>query len=130
MVVLAGREDVAVYFPPETHAKVLAVYVYMRRAMQEIAQGLGITDYELFNTRLLQTIQRLQVLFNPEGLAAPGYSPGLPPSKAESTLSRFGLSPSDPNAEQASPRALGDNPFEAFIEDLFADDADDEDATN
>jgi hypothetical protein len=130
MVVLAGREDIAVYFPPETHAKVLAVYVYMRRAMQEIAQGLGITDYELFNTRLLQTIQRLQVLFNPESLAAPGYSPVSPPSEAEDPLSRFGLSPSGPNSEQVSPRAMEDNPFEAFIEDLFADDdPNDEDQT-
>jgi len=49
MVVLAGRDDLAVYFPPETHPKVLAAYVYVRRAMQEVAQGLDLSDYQKFN---------------------------------------------------------------------------------
>ena len=73
MVLLAGRDDIAVYFPPETHAKVLAVYVYMRRAMQEISLGINLTDYETFNMRLLQEIQRLEKLFNPASLTLPAW---------------------------------------------------------
>ncbi|RPJ02609.1 MAG: hypothetical protein EHM39_01475, partial [Chloroflexi bacterium] len=73
MVLLAARDDIAVYFPPETHPKVLSVYVYMRRAMQEVAQGIDLKDYEHFNARLLQEVQRMEQLFDPAGLNLPSW---------------------------------------------------------
>lgn len=99
MVVLAARDDIAVYFPPETHSKVLAVYVYMRRSMHEVAQGVGLKDYHLFNARLLQAVHRLQNLFDPASLPPPG---------------------SGHSAETKKP-PLKNNPFEEFIEHLFSD---------
>jgi hypothetical protein len=101
MITLAARDDVAVYFPPETHSKVLATYVYARRAMQEVAQGLGIDSHQEFNERLLQAIQRIHSLFSPETL--PVSSPSYRPPTSN------------------------DDPFEAFINELFADD-DEQDA--
>jgi hypothetical protein len=113
MVVLAARDDIAVYFPPETHSKVLAVYVYMRRAMHEIAQGVGIRDYQTFNARLIQTLQRLQSLFDPAHLTA---TPDPKDAEREERTTQLGLFPPE------SPSAPVHNPFEDFIEQLFADD--------
>ena len=120
MVMLAARDDIAVYFPPETHAKVLAVYVYMRRSMQEVAQGIDLADYKTFNTRLIQEIQRLETLFNPSGLTLPTWLHDRhiddPPSPAA------GRPNSHPTPEsEADPTP---DPFEAFIEDLFSSDSD------
>lgn len=112
MVVLAARDDIAVYFPPDTHPKVLAVYVYMRRAIQEVAQGIDLKDYATFNSRLLETIQRLQSLFNPASLAPPGS-----PNTSSNQLGLFPHKKSDP---------IKENPFEAFIEQLFPDDEPDD----
>ncbi|NDJ77355.1 MAG: hypothetical protein GYB65_13965 [Chloroflexi bacterium] len=109
MVVLAARDDVAVYFPPETHSKVLAVYVYMRRAIQEVAQGLSLGDYEEFNTRLLEAVQKLQNLFNPSRLSYPQWL-----EQFEQTEMDLGTLPPQ--------RQDHDNPFEEFIEELFSDD--------
>jgi hypothetical protein len=120
MVMLAARDDIAVYFPPETHAKVLAVYVYMRRSMQEVAQGIDLADYETFNARLIQEIQRLETLFGPSGLTLPTWLHDRhiddPPSPAA------GRPNSHPTPEsEADPTP---DPFEAFIEDLFSSDSD------
>lgn len=114
MVVLAARDDIAVYFPPDTHPKVLAVYVYMRRAMQEVAMGIDLSDYPIFNSRLLDTIHRMQTLFNPASLNPPGT--GKPHSPDEPNI---GLFPHKKSPEK-------ENPFEAFIEQLFPDDEPDE----
>jgi hypothetical protein len=123
MVVLAARDDVAVYFPPDTHPKVLAVYVYMRRAMQEVAQGIDLKDYATFNSRLLETIQRLQSLFNPASLAPPG-------SRSESTKPQPSIDSENPLGlfpQMNKPAAPSkENPFEAFIEQLFPDDEPDD----
>jgi hypothetical protein len=124
MVLLAARDDIAVYFPPETHPKVLSVYVYMRRAMQEVAQGIDLKDYESFNARLLQEVQRMEQLFSPADLSLPGWlhdrhndDPPFPDGPTSQTSADF-LSDSPPI----------DNPFEAFIEELFSeDDGDDRD---
>ena len=117
MVMLAARDDIAVYFPPETHAKVLAVYVYMRRSMQEIAQGIDLADYETFNARLIQEIQRLDSLFSPSNLTLPTW---LHDRHAD-----------DPPAPTDHPRPTRESrpdtppdPFETFIEDLFSNDSD------
>jgi hypothetical protein len=96
MITLAARDDVAVYFPPDTHSKVLATYVYARRAMQDVAKGLGIGDHQEFNGRLIEAVQRIQSLFNPQDLPSSVY-----------------------NIAKAAQK---EDPFEAFIEELFADD--------
>jgi hypothetical protein len=104
MVMLAGRDDVAVYFPPETHPKVLAVYVYARRAMQEVGQGLGLVDYREFNERLRDQIRRFEQLFDPDRLEPPQWL-GRPPV-----------------ARKADSNEPQDDPFARFIEQLFSDD--------
>lgn len=104
MVVLAAREEITVYFPPETHPKVLAVYVYMRRAMQEVAKGIDITDHTQFNANLLTEIQRLENLFHPRALTSSNWP-----------------------AEQPRASSRPENPFEAFIEQLLSDDDTDAD---
>lgn len=115
MVMLAARDEIAVYFPPETHPKVLALYVYMRRAMQEVAEGIDLLDYEQFNTRLLREIGRLEQLFHPATLPLP---PDAPPDDeaARDLLAAAAPPPADP------PPLARDNPFAAFIEQLFPDD--------
>lgn len=128
MVILAARDDVAVYFPPDTHPKVLAVYVYMRRAMQEVAQGLDLADYETFNTRLVQELQRLQELFNPSGLEPPSWLTDLLDQESgaealDDPAARLGLFPdTGTTGRPSSSDSPKDNPFEAFIEQLFLDD--------
>lgn len=108
MIVLAARDNISVYFPPETHEKVLTTYVYMRRAMHEVGQGLALHDYQEFNTRLLAAVQQIQRLFDPANLPAPRWT-HQPDSDAEA----LGLFP---------PARPSQNPFEAFIEQLFPDD--------
>ncbi|MBN1681374.1 MAG: hypothetical protein JW966_13920 [Anaerolineae bacterium] len=115
MVMLAARDDVAVYFPPETHAKVLAVYVYMRREIQEVAQSLSIEDYQVFNSRLIEAVQRLQELFEPANLPPPGWlrSPASRPFDQPDSDERM--------THSDTLRAKRDDPFEAFINQLLAD---------
>ncbi len=119
MVMLAARDDIAVYFPPETHPKVLAVYVYMRRSMQEVAQGIDLTDYETFNARLIQEIQRLDTLFNPSSLTLPTWLHDRHTDDSPSPADR----PSPHHPPKSEPNTTPD-PFEAFIEDLFSNDPD------
>lgn len=104
MVMLAARDDITVYFPPETHPKVLAVYVYMQRAIQEVGQNLELKDYQVFNTRLIEKIQQLQALFKPATLPPPTWLHLLDKRAADQTP------PTEPN------------PFEAFIDQLLSDD--------
>jgi len=125
MVVLAAREDVAVYFPPETHSKVLAVYVYMRRAIQEVAQGLDLSDHLTFNTRLIDAVQRLEKLFSPATLAPPGWQQ-LPDSH-RSVSADYIPTPDAPaqmpdDRVQNGEQVKRDDPFELFINQLFSDD--------
>lgn len=125
MVVLAAREDVAVYFPMETHPKVLAVYLYSRRAMQEVARGIGIENHKTFNARLLRAIQHLEKLFDPASLPAPGKPPAHNALDRPVDLGMF----SPPNRmnidTEQSPVRPEKDPFEAFIEQLFQDDESD-----
>lgn len=129
MVVLAARDDIAVYFPPETHSKVLAVYVYMRRAMQEVARGIVLSDYQTFNARLIQEIQRLQQLFDPASLTLPDwlYQQGGQQNTGES-VDRLGMFPD--NTLPDSRRQTKHDPFEAFVEQLFSDEETDRDNTD
>jgi hypothetical protein len=122
MVLLAARDDIAVYFPPETHPKVLAVYVYMRRSMQEVAQGIDLEDYQTFNVRLLEEIQRLENLFEPASLTLPTWLHDRHSDEAQPRPHP----PSGPGREKsnhpADPRKI--DPFEAFIDQLFSEDED------
>jgi hypothetical protein len=119
MVMLAARDDIAVYFPPETHAKVLAVYVYMRRSMQEVAQGIDLADYETFNARLIQEVQRLDTLFGPSNLTLPTWLHDRHTDDPPAPAGR----PSPHPTREPKPDTTPD-PFEAFIEDLFSNDPD------
>lgn len=98
MVVLAARDNITIYFPPDTDHKVMATYVYSRRAMEEIAQGIRLDDPVTFNARLVDAIRRIDHLFKPASLPQAAESP--PPSND----------------------LPADSPFTAFIEELFADD--------
>ncbi|NLX09277.1 MAG: hypothetical protein GXY36_06440 [Chloroflexi bacterium] len=129
MVVLAARHDVQVYFPPETHPKVLAVYVYMRRTMQEVAQSLDIPDYQEFNQRLIQAVQRLHHLFDPANLPPPGaegtqHLHQLPAPRDESGPKGL-LLPRVQSPTHDAPQSEKHDPFAAFIEELFADEDED-----
>jgi hypothetical protein len=126
MVLLAARDDIAVYFPPETHSKVLAVYVYMRRSMHEVAQGIDLEDCQTFNARLIQEIQRLEKLFDPASLTLPDWlhdrhGSATPPRTTPPTRL-----PDNRAAEQQ--QSAKENPFEAFIEQLFSDEDPERDA--
>jgi len=116
MVLLAARDEIAVYFPPEAHPKVLAAYVYMRRAMQEIAQGVDLYACQKFNERLIAALQRMDALFSPDTLPPAQWIAGVDgESRPVTPASLFGLF-----AEP--PRPAPDDPFAAFIEQLFPDD--------
>jgi hypothetical protein len=108
MVMLAARDDITVYFPDDTHPRVLAVYVYMQRAMQEVGKDLDLQDYQVFNTRLLEKLQQLEVLFKPGTLPAPTWLHLLDNQTAHPTRR---------------------DPFEAFIDELFPDDDDADNVT-
>ena len=116
MVMLAARDDIAVYFPPETHPKVLALYAYLRRAMQDVARGLDLDDYARFNRRLLREVGRLEQLFHPSTLPLPDWLLTAPDDRA--AREPFAAPAPGPDSSPAP----SDNPFEAFIEQLFADD--------
>jgi hypothetical protein len=116
MVMLAARDDIAVYFPPETHPKVLALYATMRRAMQDVAREIDLQDFERFNRRLLREVGRLEQLFHPSELPLPDW---LPAAHLDDMAPRDQFATSAPQPDGSPPRL--DNPFEAFIEQLFAD---------
>ncbi len=127
MVMLAARDDIAVHFPPGTHPKVRAVYVHVRRAIEEVGQHITLDDYQVFNLKLNNALRRIEELFDPTHLESPNWlarlvdheetrselpAPEVPP------LLHSGEPESDPDSESPSAH---DNPFEAFIEQLFSD---------
>lgn len=125
MALLAARAEIAVYFPPEAHPKVLAAYVYMRRAMQEVAQGIDLEAYQTFNERLIETLQRMEILFAPSTLPPPQWIAGVDDEPGPGSASGvLGFLPSAP----PPPRQTPDDPFAAFIEQLFPDDPPGEDS--
>jgi hypothetical protein len=120
MVMLAARDDITVYFPPETHHKVLAVYVYMRRAIQEVAQNLGIDNHVRFNTNLVNEIHRLDQLFRPSDLPLPGWFNELGQAGDDfhnNAANRPGLF----SGAKTPDRSSDHNPFEEFVKQLFSD---------
>ena len=121
MVRLAGREDVEVSFPNGTDPRVIQVYIRMKTAMNQVADGLGLADWREFNRRLLLTVLDLEQEYTPHRLpvpdwwrtgekrTGPAYSPPDEPSLDEE---------SPPGPQKPPPQ--GDwNPFEEYIEQLF-----------
>ncbi len=118
MVVLAARDDIAVYFPPETHPRVLDVYVSIRRAIQDITKDITLIDHQTFNIRLVEEVQKLQNQFNPGELPFPKWLSDLANRDMRSSADDLGLFPK--NDPPPSPKRH--DPFEAFIDELFSDD--------
>lgn len=120
MIVLAARENILVQFPAETHPKVRALYLHARRAMQEIGQGLTLSDHRIFNRLLNDAIQRIEQLFAPSTLGPPTWlqeedlteRPDLTSPGAFHSASV----PDDPDESLA--------PFETFLDELFPDEDD------
>jgi hypothetical protein len=68
--------------------------VYMRRAMQDIAQDIDLNDYQRFNANLLEAIQRLESLFNPATLPSPDWLQGqINPRNPQNQSDQLGLFP-------------------------------------
>jgi hypothetical protein len=120
MVVLAARDDIAVYFPPGTHPNVLEVYTAIRRAIQHVSKDIGLTEHQMFNKRLVEEIQNVQNRFKPSELPFPNWLSDLASRKrSRPALDDLGLFP--PHDVPPSPPKRYD-PFEAFIDELFPDD--------
>lgn len=119
MVVLGARDDIAVYFPPETHPNVMDVYVSVRRSIKEITDGLSLSDHQLFNTRLVTEIHKLQERFAPQELAYPNWLSDLADQDEMQGTSASSLGMMPP--PKSPPR---NDPFADFIDELFSDDED------
>jgi len=111
MIMLAARDDVKVYFPAGTHPKVRAVYMHARRAIEEVGQFITLQDHQVFNLKLNNAIRRIEQLFDPENLEPPNW------------VSRLINNEPAPTSNTANNSAPYD-PFEAFIEQLFSDEED------
>jgi hypothetical protein len=116
MVVLAARDDIAVYFPPDTHPNVLNAYVSARNAIQAVAKDITLADHQMFNVRLMDEVQKLQNHYKPNDLPFPKWLSDLADHGPRSTANDLGLFPKN------DPPPKRDDPFESFIDDLFSDD--------
>lgn len=125
MIVLAAHDNILIQFPPETHPKVRACYLHARRAMQEVGQGLGLGDHQIFNRLLNDAIQRIEQLFNPASLEPPSWL-----QSGERLSLPTNTAPSESPSQNNPSRATSANPnlFDAFLEQLLGDEDDDEDS--
>jgi hypothetical protein len=141
MIRFAGRDDVRVYFPPESHPKVAEVYHLMRQWIREVAAGLGIEDVEEFNRRLRSRLNEIEDRYQPDKLPLPQMlfeedmedvedvfgsedrSEGFfaRGSNRESEIGRLPRKkPLGPSQQEVDAK-LAQGPFAAFIESLFKD---------
>jgi hypothetical protein len=91
----------------------------MRRAMQEVAQGIDLEDYQTFNARLIQEIQRLEKLFDPASLSLPDWLHDRHDDDAQPHPDHQNpIADNRPTDPQPSAK---EDPFETFIEQLFSD---------
>ena len=112
MIALAARRDLAVYFPPETHPKVRAVYLHARRAIQDVANGVGLRDYRVFNERLSDALRRVEGIFAPSELGLPDWLTHIMP--------RPSSAPQQPNPSPTEDTDTAPyDPFAAFLEQLL-----------
>lgn len=112
MIRLAGRDDLQVYFPSGSHPKVRAVYLHVRKALQEVGQWIDLDDHQRFNANLNQAIRRIEELFDPASLRPPTWLDAF----AQEMRASESADPAFP------PEPDADSPFTAFIEQLFDDD--------
>lgn len=134
MVRLAARDDVEVNFPPGADPRVIEVYVRVKTAIEQVADGLSLADWREFNRRLLLTVQELEAVYQPSNLPVPHWwqQPERPgdarsgdaaPEERERALSAQAEAESASASEQTS-LSEGDrwDPFAAYLEELFGDD--------
>lgn len=77
MIRLAGRGEVRVQFPPETHPSVIEAYFDAKYAIQRVGKGLTVRDAETFNTRLAAEVRRIEEKYKPDQLPLPaGWDDG------------------------------------------------------
>lgn len=132
MVRLAARDDVEVNFPNGADPRVIEVYIRMKTAMYQVADGLSLEDWREFNRRLLHMLQELETEYRPEALPVPDWwqpglasssKPGLPGSEASGAVGQNALPPRPGETRSAKP-PMGTrrwDPFEAFLEELFSE---------
>ncbi len=143
MVRLAARDDVEVNFPSGTDPRVIQVYIRMKTALNQVADGISLDDWREFNHRLLLTVQNLEDEYAPHNLPLPAWwddrapDPGDPEGELDDLRFRV-LDPDEwpegvrddlpPRPGDAAPDE-GWDPFQTYLNELFdADDDDTDDA--
>ncbi|MBN2472719.1 MAG: hypothetical protein JXN59_18490 [Anaerolineae bacterium] len=144
MVRLAARDDVEVNFPSGTDPRVIQVYIRMKTALNQVADGITLDNWREFNHRLLLTVQNLEEEYEPHNLPLPAWweedapDSAVPEGELEDLQFRV-LDPDEwpegvredlparPDVDQ--PEAPPDDawdPFQTYIDELFdaGDDAD------
>jgi hypothetical protein len=138
MVRLAARDDVEVDFPTGTDPLVIQVYIRMKTAMEQVAEGLVLEDWREFNQRLLTMIEQLEQEYMPARLPIPVWwkhvddlaedEELIAMSQHDPEVSRPAGPSVDQNSLPANLEPIADpspwNPFEAYIETLFDDSSD------
>ncbi len=136
MVRLAARDDVEVNFPGGSDPRVIQVYIRMKTAMNQVADGLHMEDWREFNHRLLQMVQDLEEEYQPHKLPVPVWWKRLedgPDREEEPALvgdGQSGLVGDDlPDllgeelpGERSAPDEESWNPFQTYVDELFDDD--------
>ncbi len=131
MVRLAARDDVEVNFPTGADPRVIQVYIRMKTAMHQVADGLGLADWREFNRRLLRTVQELEEEYQPHKLPVPLWwreRKDTDAPKEEPVLAGEGDAgeagpPGEPKEPEAGEKPW--DPFEAYIDQLFDDEEED-----
>ncbi len=132
MVRLGARDDVEVNFPSGTDPRVIQVYIRVKTAMYQVAEGLTLDDWREFNRRLLQMIQELEEEYQPHNLPVPVWWRQIldraHPEEGPTPVGqgeRDGINgPVDPANNLPAPDAAGPksdewNPFAAYLDQLF-----------
>ncbi|MFC1959929.1 hypothetical protein ACFLYO_04395 [Chloroflexota bacterium] len=71
MIRLAARDDVEVNFPVGADPRVIEIYIRVKTAMDQVADGIALADWREFNHRLLLTVQEIEEEYRPERLPVP-----------------------------------------------------------
>lgn len=73
MVRLAARDDVEVNFPKGSDPRVIQVYIRVKTAIDQVADGISLNDWREFNRRLLVTVQDFEDEYRPDDLPMPAW---------------------------------------------------------
>ena len=117
MVRLAARDDVEVNFPTGADPRVIQVYIRIKTALNQVADGISIADWREFNHRLLLTVQDMEEEYQPHNLPLPawwerGEHPGSPES---------GRATEQPAADDLQFRVLDPEELSDVLRDGVAD---------